>query len=291
MVRIPGGECTIGSDRHYPEERPAHRARVDEFLMDACAVTNRQFAAFVAETGYLTLAEQKPDPADYPGADPAMLVPGAVVFTRTRGPVDLRDPSRWWRWVPGASWHAPGGPGTDLTGLGEHPVTQVAYEDAAAYAAWAGKALPSEAQWEFAARGGLAGAEFAWGDELTPGGRIMANTWHGRFPWENLAPAGYAGTAPVDAFEPNGYGLYQMCGNVWEWTADWYRDGHVETPCCGGRAASVDERLGSALPRKVVKGGSWLCAPSYCRRYRPAARQGQTVDTATVHMGFRCIRT
>lgn len=301
MRRIPGGAFQMGSDAHYPEERPAHRVVVDSFWMDATTVTNAQFAAFAAATGYVTVAERPLDPAQYPGAQPELLVPGALVFHMTDGPVDTRDISHWWRWTPGAQWRHPHGPGSDLSGIDTHPVVHVAFEDAEAYAAWAGKALPTEAEWEFAARGGLEGAEFVWGDELAPGGTHLANTWQGPFPWRNFETDGFAGTAPVASYPANGYGLYDMAGNVWQWTTDWFTARHEadpNKPCCAplnprgpAMEASYDPRQPTIrIPRRVVKGGSFLCAPSYCRRYRPAARHAQMVDTGMSHIGFRCIR-
>jgi sulfatase modifying factor 1 len=310
MRRIPGGTFLMGSDRHYPEEAPAHRVRVAPFLMDETCVTNRQFAAFVAETGYVTVAERPLDPAAYPAAAPHELLPGAVVFHMTPGPVDTRDYRNWWGWVTGASWRHPEGPGSTVKGRKDHPVVQIAYEDAEAYATWAGKALPTEAEWEFAARGGLDGREFAWGDELVPRGRHVANTWQGAFPWQNLAEDGYPGTCPVRSFPANAYGLYEVCGNVWEWTTDWFAPKHTpeaakpageeagKPGCCvsanprgPGKEASYDPaQPATVIPRKVVKGGSFLCAPSYCRRYRPAARHPQMIDTGTSHIGFRCVR-
>jgi formylglycine-generating enzyme required for sulfatase activity len=298
MVWIPGGTFLMGSDRHYPEEAPAHRVTVDGFWMDRTTVTNEAFAAFVAATHYVTLAERPLDPADYPGAAPALLVPSSVVFRKSSGPVDLRDPRNWWTYVPGADWRHPQGPASRIDGLGTHPVVQIAYEDAEAYAAWIGKALPTEAEWERAARGGLDGAEFVWGDTLTPHGASMANTWQGEFPWENLVEDGFAGLAPVASFPPNGYGLYDMAGNVWELTTDWYQEhGAILHACCtlanprgAVREDSVDPGApGTPMPRKVMKGGSYLCAPNYCQRYRPAARMAQPLDTATCHAGFRCI--
>lgn len=303
MVRIPGGAFLMGSDRHYPEERPAHPVRVDGFWMDATTVTNAAFARFVAATGYVTVAERPLDPAAYPGAKPEMLAPGALVFRPTEGPVDTADISNWWHWTPGAQWRHPEGPGSDLAGREDHPVVQVACEDAEAYAAWAGKALPTEAEWEFAARGGLDGAEFVWGEELAPGGVHRANTWQGPFPWRNFAADGFERTSPVTAFPPNGYGLYDMAGNVWQWTTDWFAARHAATDpakgaCCAplnprgpAMEGSYDPRQPAIrIPRRVVKGGSFLCAPSYCRRYRPAARHAQMVDTGMSHIGFRCIR-
>ena len=288
----------MGSDRHYPEEAPAHEVRVDGFWMDACTVTNEEFRRFVDATGYLTHAERPVDSADYPGAKPDLLKPSSVVFRKQRHPVDLANPYNWWRYVPGANWRHPSGPGSSANARAKHPAVQIAYKDAEAYAAWAGKALPTEAEWEFAARGGLEGAEFAWGDEFSPGGRMMANTWQGEFPWENLKTDGYEATAPVGSFPANGYGLHDMAGNVWQWTTDWYQS-HLpaEGNCCmsenprgGDRDRSFDPRMPDIrIPRKVIKGGSYLCAPNYCRRYRPAARMAQPIDTATCHVGIRCI--
>jgi formylglycine-generating enzyme required for sulfatase activity len=296
MIWIPGGVFLMGSDRHYPEEAPAHRVKVDGFWMDRCTVTNAEFREFVAETGYVTLAERPARAEDYPGAQAELLEPSSVVFRKTAGPVDLRDPYQWWRYVRGADWRHPRGPGSTLQGLWRHPVVHVGYEDALAYAGWAGKQLPSEAEWEFAARGGLEGAQYVWGNEFKRG---MANTWEGEFPWQNLEEDGYEWTAPVGSFPPNGYGLYDMAGNVWEWTTDWYQEhGRIAKPCCtldnprGGDAEhSTDPRVPQArIPRRVMKGGSYLCAPNYCHRYRPAARMAQPVDTSTCHLGFRCIR-
>jgi sulfatase modifying factor 1 len=256
-------------------------------------VTVRDFRRFVADTGYVTVAEHPLDPAQYPGADAELLVPGSLVFRKTRGPVDLRDVRSWWQYVPGADWRHPEGPGSTIAGRHRHPVTHVAPEDAEAYAAWAGKGLPTEAEWEYAARGGLEGATFAWGDEFAPRGRPMANTWHGEFPWQNLRSDGYEGTSPVGSFDPNGFGLYDMTGNVWEWTADFFslrHAGAAAKPCCTPRNPRVTTpQLDEQIPRRVIKGGSHLCAPNYCLRYRPAARQGEAVDTSTTHIGFRCI--
>jgi formylglycine-generating enzyme required for sulfatase activity len=297
MVWIPGGTFRMGSDRHYREEAPIRLATVAGFWMDARPVTNAEFRRFVKATGYVTLAERPPDPALYPGAKPEMLVPGSVVFVPPRGPVGRRNHYAWWDYVPGANWRHPEGPASTLNGRERHPVVHVAWEDVSAYAVWAGKTLPTEAEWEFAARGGLDGAEFAWGDEFAPRGRQLANTWQGDFPWQNLALDGYERTSPVGSFPPNGYGLLDAIGNVWEWTADWYQEpSAVANGCCGraddarAEAASVDPRApGAAIPRKVIKGGSFLCAPSYCRRYRPAARMHHPVDTGTCHIGFRCV--
>jgi sulfatase modifying factor 1 len=301
MVWVPGGTFLMGSDHHYPEEAPAHRVTVRGFWMDRCAVTNAEFRRFVNATGYITVAERPPDAADYPGADPTMLVPASAVFRKPKRPVPLTDPYQWWTSVPGASWRHPRGPQSSLKGLDDHPVVHLAWADVDAYAVWAGKDLPTEAEWERAARGGLDGADYAWGDELTPGGRHMANVWQGEFPLRNEELDGYLYTAPVRSFPPNGYGLFEMTGNVWEWTADWYqrhdaRVGEIGHACCtidnprgGDRGRSIDPRDAARIPRKVMKGGSHLCAPNYCRRYRPAARMAQAIDTSTSHLGFRCI--
>jgi formylglycine-generating enzyme len=286
MRWVPGGEFAMGSEDFYPEERPIRSVPVDGLWIDEHPVTNLQFGRFVKATGYVTVAELPPDPADFPDAEPEQLVPGSLVFQPSQGPVDLRDFRNWWAYVPGAFWRRPEGPGSNLGGRDRHPVVHVAHADAAAYAAWAGKALPTEAEWEHAARGGLDGAVFAWGDEFAPGGRMLANTWQGEFPWQNLLADGYAGTSPVGSFRPNGYGLVDMTGNVWEWTCDDFTPDHsapAARPCCVPAAA------GESAPRKVIKGGSHLCAPSYCLRYRPAARQSETVDTGTSHIGFRCV--
>jgi formylglycine-generating enzyme required for sulfatase activity len=300
MVWVPGGAFCMGSDGHYPEERPVHEVEVDGFFIDATPVTNRQFGAFVNATGYMTFAEIPPDPKDYPGALPRMLKAGSLVFTPPPHPVDLRDWSQWWQFRFRANWRRPYGPGSSIRGLDDHPVVHVAYRDAEAYANWAGKELPTEAEWEFAARGGLHGAEFAWGNELTPGGRHMANTWQGDFPYQNLREDRYERTSPVKAFPANNYGLYDMIGNVWEWTADWWSTRHhaKEKACCvpqnprgGPEEQSYDPRQPRIrIPRKVLKGGSHLCAPNYCRRYRPAARHAEPVDTSTSHVGFRCVK-
>jgi formylglycine-generating enzyme required for sulfatase activity len=300
MSWIAGGTFQMGSARFYAEERPVHRASVPGFWMDPHPVTVEEFRRFVAATGYVTVAERPLQRADYPDADPALLVPGSLVFHRTAGPVDLRDYRNWWAYVPGACWRHPEGPGSDCRRRERHPVTHVAYEDAEAYAAWSGKQLPTEAEWEYAARGGLDGAIYAWGDEFAPGGVMMANTWQGEFPWQNLLTDRYERTSPVGAFPPNGYGLYDMTGNVWEWTCDYFAPRH-RVDQAGGCCAPGGPRAGPAgtgqpaaerdarFQRKVIKGGSHLCAPNYCLRYRPAARQGETVDSATSHLGFRCV--
>jgi formylglycine-generating enzyme required for sulfatase activity len=300
MMWIEGGEFRMGSDAHYPEEAPAHRVRVDSFFIDRYPVTNRQFAAFVAATGYRTVAERPLNQAEYPGALPHMLEPGSLVFRKTRGPVDLRDFRNWWDWKSGAYWRHPEGRGSSVAKRLDHPVVQVAFEDAEAYARWAGKALPTEAEWEFAARGGLDGAEFVWGAEFAPGGRLMANTWQGEFPWENLCTDGFERTSPVCMFPANGYGLFDMAGNVWEWTVDWFsarHDPEAQSPCCvpnHSRSGPNEDSFDPAqpeirIPRKVVKGGSFLCAANYCRRYRPAARHAQMIDSGMSNIGFRCV--
>jgi formylglycine-generating enzyme required for sulfatase activity len=300
MIHIPGGTFRMGSDNHYPEEAPVHRVTVDAFWIDRTPVTNREFREFVDAIGYVTFAEIPPDPKDYPGALPHMLKAGSLVFSPPDHRADTRDWSQWWTFKFGANWKHPYGPGSSIDGLDDHPVVQVAYRDAEAYAKWAGKELPTEAEFEFAARGGLDGAEFAWGDELVPGGKHMANLWQGEFPHQNLGLDGYEHTSPVTAFPPNGYGVHDMIGNVWEWTTDWYSAKHeadAPKPCCipqnprgGPMEASYDPQLPKIrIPRKVLKGGSHLCAPSYCRRYRPAARHAEPVDTSTNHVGFRCI--
>jgi sulfatase modifying factor 1 len=300
MSFVPGGTFTMGSNDHYPEERPAHRVNVDAFWIDRYPVTNAMFREFVKATGYVTTAEIVPDAKDYPGAKKALLMPGSLVFFQAPGPVDLRDFHNWWKWTLAADWRHPRGPNSTITGRDQHPVVHLAYADVEAYARWAGKAIPTEAEWEFAARGGLDGAVYAWGDELTPAGRHQANTWQGEFPWQNSKSDGFAGTSPVGSYPPNGYGLFDMIGNVWEWTTDWYAPRHSEevvSACCaprnprgGAETESYDTcnpRI--RIPRKVLKGGSHLCAPNYCRRYRPAARFPQPTDTSTCHVGFRCV--
>jgi formylglycine-generating enzyme len=300
VVWIPGGTYSMGSDKHYPEEAPVHRVTVDGFWMDRTPVTNGQFRAFVEATNYTTFAEIAPDAKDYPGALPHMLKAGSLVFTPPRKVLNLRDWAQWWQFQFGANWRQPYGHGTSIRDLDDYPVVHVAYTDVEAYARWAGKRLPTEAEWEFAARGGMDGAEFAWGDEFTPGGRPMANTWQGNFPTENLATDGYERTSPVMTYPANGYGLYDMIGNVWEWTSDWYSSQHVADAakaCCiplNPRGASEDTSFDTcegavSIPRKVLKGGSHLCAPNYCRRYRPAARHAQPIDSSATHVGFRCV--
>ena len=315
MALIPGGEFTMGSDAPYamPNERPAHRVKVSPFLIDIRPVTNDDFAKFVMATGYRTVAERPVDwevmkqqvPPGTPKPPDEMLVPGSLVFHGTKGPVPLDDLSAWWSWTPGACWNHPEGPGSTIQGRGNFPVVQVAWEDAAAYAAWAHKRLPTEAEWEFAARGGLEGKRYAWGDEERPGGRWMANRWNGAFPWRNDGVNGFRGVAPVGSFPPNGYGLLDMGGNVWNWCSDLYRadtfSGRAANrhACCdpkGPTSPSGEVPMeGDPSPpdvpgavRRVSKGGSFLCSPDYCESYRPAARRGMPPDTGTSHVGFRC---
>ncbi|GGX95871.1 SUMF1/EgtB/PvdO family nonheme iron enzyme [Massilia dura] len=303
MVWIPGGTFQMGSARFYPEEAPPRQVAVDGFWIDVVPVTNAEFARFVAATGYRTFAETAPDPQDYPGVDIELLQPGSLLFVPPPGQVSLDDPGRWWTWCIGADWRHPYGPGSSLNGLDDHPVVHVAHADACAYANWAGKTLPTEAEWERAGRGGLDGKDYAWGDELAPGGRLLANYWQGRFPWENTLDDGWLRTSPVSAFPANGYGLHDMIGNVWEWTDDWYVPGArlatkvsrcgctPRNPRGGAQHESADPNDASArLGRRVLKGGSHLCSPDYCQRYRPAARFPQAIDSTTSHIGFRCIK-
>lgn len=303
MIEIPAGRFRMGSTRFYAEEGPEREVQVDEFAIDRGPVSVAEFSRFVQKTGYLTVAERPPDPADYPDADTSLLVPGSAVFHPTPGPVPLNNPGRWWAYVPGASWRHPWGPDSDNSTRQDHPVTHIAYEDAVAYATWASKSLPTEAEWEYAARGALDGAIFAWGNQERPGGVLMANTWQGDFPWRNTGARGWRGTTPVGLFSANGYGLFDVTGNVWEWTSEYYSPrgaGADETrsACCGPPRnprvetpqASYDlGRPGEHIHRRVIKGGSHLCAPSYCLRYRPAARQPEAIDTSTSHIGFRCV--
>ena len=301
VIFVPGGTFRMGSDKHYAEEAPVHSVTVGAFWIDRTPVTNREFRKFVDATGYVTFAEIAPDPKDYPGAMPHMLKAGSLVFDPPGHPVDTRDWMQWWKFKFGANWRLPYGQPSSISGLDDHPVVHVAYRDAEAYARWAGKDLPTEAEFEFAARGGLDDAEYAWGDEFTPENRQMANTWQGMFPFENLILDGFERTSPVTAFPPNGYGIYDMIGNVWEWTSDWYSSKHAadapkaccipENPRGGPEEASYDVCLPNIrIPRKVLKGGSHLCAPNYCRRYRPAARHAEPIDTSMSHVGFRCVQ-
>ena len=307
MVWVPGGAFLMGSEDFYSEERPVHPQQVDGFWMDRYPVTVAEFQGFVDATGHVTVAETAPDAVDFPDADPEQLVPGSLVFVSPAGPVSLDDFRAWWAWLPGAQWQYPEGPESTVRGREQHPVTHIAYADALAYATWAGKELPDEAEWEFAARGGLEGAIYAWGNEFAPEGRMMANTWQGDFPVHNELLDGYARTSPVGVFPANGYGLADMTGNVWEWTTQDYTSSHADAALAGtaapaaGRATSCcgpqrEPSVGTASrpspdhpTAKVIKGGSHLCAPNYCLRYRPAARQGEAIDTSTGHIGFRCV--
>jgi formylglycine-generating enzyme required for sulfatase activity len=300
MILIPGGTFRMGSDTHYPEEAPAHRVHVNSFWIDKTPVTNRQFSTFVKATGHVTFAELLPDPKDYPDTLPHMLYAGSFVFEPQGHPADLRDPSRGWKFMKGADWRHPYGPKSSIDGLDDHPVVHVGYSDALIYARWTGKHLPTEAEWEFAAQGGLEDAEYAWGNTFAPNGVYMANTWQGEFPRQNSVVGGHPLTSPVEAFPPNGYGVHDMIGNVWEWTGDWYSSKHnadvanayfiPQNPRGGLETASLDPRQPSIrIPRKVIKGGSHLCAPNYCQRYRPAARRAEAVDASTSDLGFRCV--
>jgi formylglycine-generating enzyme required for sulfatase activity len=300
MRWVPGGMFLMGSDRHYPEERPARTVRVRGFWMDVHPVTNAEFAAFVKATGYVTTAEQPVAPQLRPHVVLGSGSPGSFVFRQTAEPVDVAAAEGWWKWTPGASWRHPEGPGSSIANRAEHPVVHVTFEDARAYATWVRKVLPTEAEWEYAARGGLDGAEFAWGSEFTPDGRFMANTWQGEFPWQNLCSDGHDGTSPVTSFPANRYGLYDLIGNVWEWTNDWFSRDHnvgdhplssVRDDAVGGpMEASYDPALAPPpIYRKVIKGGSFLCAPNYSGRYRPAARQAQMIDIGQSDLGFRCV--
>jgi formylglycine-generating enzyme len=305
MVLIPAGNFSMGSDA--PEsrlnERPTHQVHINSFWIDEHDVTNAEFAKFVLATGYKTTAEQpvnwdelkKQVPPGTPKPSDDKLQPGSMVFTPSDGPVDLNNMANWWRWAPGASWQHPEGPGSDLKSHENHPVVQISWDDAEAYAKWTGKRLPTEAEWEFAARGGLDGKRYPWGNEFQPKGKFMANTWTGEFPYKNTAEDGYVGTSPVKTFPKNGLGLYDMGGNVWNWCSDWYRpDAYtkvVDAPCCSnptGPAECWIPPQGGETNEHVVKGGSFLCSPSYCESYRPSARRGQPADTGMSHIGFRC---
>lgn len=285
LIALPGGAFRMGSERFYPEESPAHEVFVEPFAIERHPVTNRQFAEFVSVTGHVTVAEQPLDAALFPDLPPEELIAGALVFRGTDRPVDLRDWRQWWTWIPGASWQHPFGPDSTIDDRLDHPVVQVAYPDAAAYASWAGRKLPTEAQWEYAAGAGVS-TVYAWGDEVQPDGQLMANTWQGRFPFHNTGALGWVGTSPVGSFPDNAFGLSDMIGNVWEWTTTKYSSRHrpdqQQSSCCP--QATADPSVMQAL-----KGGSHLCAPEYCHRYRPAARSSQSQDSATTHIGFRCV--
>jgi sulfatase modifying factor 1 len=291
MVFVPAGSYSMGADDQRPEERWTHRVEVGGFWIDRNEVTNAEFAKFVAATGYVTLAERGLDPNTHPGMPAELLVPGSVVFVP---PTDVSrggDLTQWWQYVPGANWRHPEGPDSSIEGKANYPVVHVAYGDALAYARWRGHELPTEGQWEYAARGGLDGEAYAWGSELTPGGKAKANSWQGIFPVINTDDDGYDGIAPVGCFDPNGYGLEDMIGNVWEWTSDWYREGHPREAATNPAGPGLFEigLVSGQAPRKVIKGGSYLCAANFCARYRPAARQPQEVDLSAGHLGFRTV--
>ena len=290
MTFIPGGSFVMGSDRQQPEERSTHFVRVDGFWIDRHEVTNAQFARFVAATGYVTLAERGLDPKTYPGASEDLLAPGSALFVQPMTADRGGSNAQWWQYVKGANWHQPEGPGSTIAGRENHPVVHVAYEDALAYARWLGRELPTEAQWEFAARGGKFD-EQDWMSAYAPDGTPIANTWQGIFPVYNSAEDGYVGTAPVGCFKANGYGLYDMIGNVWEWTSDWYRAGHSKEPAVNPMGPDIMQvgLIAGQAPSKVIKGGSYLCAHNYCARYRPTSRQPQEVDLSTGHVGFRTV--
>jgi formylglycine-generating enzyme len=305
MTWIPDGTFLMGTNdkKSFPSERPAHLVRVNDFWMDQHDVTNAEFSKFVEATGYVTTAERKIDWEDLkkevapgtPKPDDSALAPGALVFTRTPGPVPLNDLSVWWRWVHGANWRHPEGPESSIKGRENHPVVQVSWHDAVAYAQWAGKRLPTEAEWEFAARGGLESKRYVWGDEFKSDGKLMANTYQGQFPVKDTGEDGFAGTSPVGSFPANGYGLYDMAGNVWQWCSDWYRiDSHIEAAsknvCRDPRGPAESYDPGDPYsPKRVVKGGSFLCNLDYCESYRPSARRGTPPDTGSSHTGFRCV--
>ena len=278
MVWIAGGAFLRGSDQHYPEERPKRRVSVDGFWIDRTPVTNADFARFAEATGYRTMAERGPDAEDFFDAPPEHRVPGSMVFVPPRELVPMDQADLGWTFVPGADWRHPTGPDSSIAGIDRHPVVHVGLADAEAYCAWAGTSLPTEEEWEFAARGGITEAEYAWGDQLEPNGRRMANIWHGTFP--HLDDGGHVGTSAVGSYPANGFELYDMIGNVWEWTADWWAIHPLAS------AAPDDPRR---VPRRVLKGGSYLCAPNHSRRYRPAARQPQPIDLSTSHIGMRCV--
>lgn len=292
MVWIPAGRFMMGADDGPADERPRHPVELDGFWIDRTEVTNAQFAAFVDATGYKTVSERVPDAKLYPGAKPELLVPGSAVFVAPMGEVDLNGPPVWWRFVPGANWRHPEGPGSTITGREDHPVVQIAWEDAQAYARWAGKRLPTEAEWEYAARGGLDGQKYCWGNELSPGNRCMANTWQGRFPDENNALDGFLTTASVGSFPANGFGLVDMSGNVWEWCADWYGADYYRVSPLKNPKGPLDGDIAVDSPQsqRVRRGGSFLCAENYCRRYLPSARDKNPPDSSANHTGFRCVK-
>jgi sulfatase modifying factor 1 len=291
MVWIPAGDFAMGSDdESMSDARPVHRVTLDGFWMDRTEVTNRQFERFVRETGYVTVAEQAPDPKAFPGAPKELLVPGSLVFSPPVGRVSLDDHLAWWRYVPGANWKHPSGPDSSIRGLEDHPVVQVCWDDAVAYARWAGKRLPTEAEWEYAARGGLEGKRYCWGDDLMEGKTWRVNNWQGLFPNENLVEDGFAGTAPTGSFATNGYGLSDMAGNVWEWCADWYQPNYDPTPARNPTGPdSSHDPAEPGIPKRVQRGGSFLCSDLYCVRYLPGARGKGATDSGASHVGFRCV--
>jgi formylglycine-generating enzyme required for sulfatase activity len=308
MVWIPGGEFSMGiqdprsipNGGHDPmaDARPIHRVYVDGFWMDQTDVTNEQFAKFVMARGYVTVAERKPRAEDYPGAPPENLVAGGIVFTPPANPVPLNDHYQWWRYIAGANWRHPLGPASGINGKEKYPVVQIAYEDAQAYAKWAGKRLPTEAEWEFAARGGLAGNLYAWGNDFHPQGKWMANTHQGHFPLDDQGADGFAGIAPVAQFPTNGYGLYDMAGNVWQWTSDWYRPNYYEQLASQGGVApnpqGPDSSWDPSEPserKRVLRGGSFLCTDQYCARYLVGSRGKGEISSSSNHLGFRCVRS
>ncbi len=299
MVWIPAGTFAMGSsEEEFPDAQPVHEVYVDGFWMDEAEVTNAEYARFVDATGYVTVAERPLDPKDFPGAPLELLVPGAVVFAPPDTAVPLDSNLRWWSYVPGASWRHPTGPESDLEGLEDYPVVNVGFEDATAYAEWAGKRLPTEAEWERAARGGLDQKIFVWGDEFSPEGKLLANTYQGHFPDNNTVADGFAAAAPVKSFPPNAYGLYDVAGNVWEWASDWYRpDTYQKIAAEGALAVNPTGPSDSfdpaepGVPKRVQKGGSFLCTDQYCSRYKPGGRGKGDISTGTNHGGFRCVKT
>jgi formylglycine-generating enzyme len=288
LVELTGEVFRMGSQQFYPDEGPVHDEHVEPFAIEQHPVTNAQFSEFVSDTGYVTMAERPLDQALFPDLAPEELEPGSLVFTPTPGPVDLSNWRQWWRWSVGADWRHPFGPESSIDEKADHPVVQVAYPDAEAYASWAGRRLPGEAEWEYAARAGST-STYAWGEDVRPDGQLMANTWQGPFPYQNTGANGWVGTSPVGSFPANGFGLSDMIGNVWEWTTTTYQARHVvPSPCCGPSAVPAQPVADQTI-RKALKGGSHLCAPEYCLRYRPAARSPQSLDTSTTHIGFQCV--
>jgi formylglycine-generating enzyme required for sulfatase activity len=288
LIELAGGVFRMGSRQFYPDEGPVHDEHVDPFAIERHPVTNQQFSEFVSDTGYVTVAERPLDQALFPDLGPSEREPGALVFTATPGPVDLSNWRQWWRWSIGADWRHPLGPESSIAEKVDHPVVQISYSDAEAYASWAGRRLPSEAEWEYAAGAGGT-STYAWGIEVRPNGQLMANTWQGRFPYQNTGANGWVGTSPVGSFPANRFGLSDMIGNVWEWTTTDYQARHgVASPCCGPQDVPA-QSVADQTSRKALKGGSHLCAPEYCLRYRPAARSPQSLDTSTTHIGFRCV--